>query len=368
MSVEPPLIRDIINGVLNSRIEGSQFGAAFPYTQLTTQEAADGITPGNYGYPYGDPRRRGTGYTGTLDPEDIEGWFDYGHVPTYINATSFSVPGNQTARYLPFNRTMGVGASSQADLRVVSAVFGAVTTVTVTNNDTGDTLPNPMTAVWVQRLTSAQSVGNIRFNANLIAGLEIVNAASGNMTASRFCARTLDSSGVTESAVCLVAVSPSYSGAYLSGGFSSGARAVLYTPPTMSLEIGTSDVARATFPNDASPIGFTSDVAVSRSVAAATISVSGSTSGRLSLRSNSAEVGYAFANSTEVQIGSTTAVPVAIIYGASRAIQFNGLTSIGASTGTFTTANKPGANNGVIAWQSVLTSAGVQGWIPVIGN
>lgn len=65
MSVEPPLIRDILNGSLNSRIEGSQFGAAFPATQLTTQELAGGVTPVNYGFTPENIKRDGAKATNT---------------------------------------------------------------------------------------------------------------------------------------------------------------------------------------------------------------------------------------------------------------------------------------------------------------
>lgn len=323
-------------------------------------EAGASITPtaAQRIHDYGDPRRAPTFYP------DV-GWVDYGHVPTYINATSFSIPTDLTATYTPYTRVMGVGASTKADLRVVSSAFAASkTTVTITANDTGDTLPTPMLAVWVQRNTSAHSVGNIRFNANLIAGLEIVNAASGSQTAARFCARTLNASGVAESAVCMVAVSPSYTGAYLSGGFSSGARAVIYTPPTMSLEIGTSDVVRITIPNDGTAIGFTSDVAVSVAAATGTLSTSGATQGRISMRANSVEKGYMQASATEVQIGTTAAIDVSFIYNGSRVLTFSGANATGASTPTLGT-NKPGSNSSVQEWLTCKNGAGATRYIPM---
>lgn len=49
-------------------------------------------------------------------------------------------------------------------------------------------------------------------------------------------------------------------------------------------------------------------------------------------------------------------------------VAFNGVTTTGASTPGALSANKPGANNSVIAWCPVITTAGAQGWIPIWGN
>lgn len=53
--------------------------------------------------------------------------------------------------------------------------------------------------------------------------------------------------------------------------------------------------------------------------------------------------------------------------GGAAAVDINGVTTTGASTGTFSTANKPGANAGVIAWLPVRTAGGTQGYVPIIG-
>jgi hypothetical protein len=67
MSVEPPLMRDVINGVLNSRIQFSQFGSAFQGTSITQAEVTAGVTPTNYGFPPGDVRRYGAVGDGVAD-------------------------------------------------------------------------------------------------------------------------------------------------------------------------------------------------------------------------------------------------------------------------------------------------------------
>lgn len=322
-------------------------------------ETATSTTPSTYIYPYNDPRRAPSFY-------DNQGQTDYGDVPTYIDATHFSVPGNQTTRYSPYTRITAVGASSRANVRCVSAVFGAVTTVTITTADNGGTLPNPMLAVWVQKTIATEGPGSMVLNVNTAAGQVIVNAANGTLTGARTSWFTLNGSGVADANLNCVAVSPSYSGAYIAGGFASGGRGVIYTPPTMSLEIGTSDVARILIPSGGTAIVFTSDIAVSKS-GAGIISTSGSTSGRISLQINSVESGYLFTNGTEVQTGSITNIDYSILQNSTRVLTFRGGNTTGASTPTVT-ANKPGANAGIIEWVAVKTSGGTNGWQPIWGN
>lgn len=63
-----------------------------------------------------------------------------------------------------------------------------------------------------------------------------------------------------------------------------------------------------------------------------------------------------------------TANQIAIALGGSQALQFNGVTTTGAQTATFTATNKPGSGTaGPIAWLPVLTAGGTQGYIPIFG-
>jgi len=70
-------------------------------------------------------------------------------------------------------------------------------------------------------------------------------------------------------------------------------------------------------------------------------------------------VAPAAGGSTAIGLGNATVAAVAFSVGTN-------YSTTGSSTPTIG-ANKPGANNSVIAWLSVLIS-GVQGWIPVLGN
>ena len=86
--------------------------------------------------------------SGVNDPAGVtaqDQWVLYGAAPTYISATSFSVAGDQTGifqigRRIKSTNTGGIRYSS-----ITNSVYGAVTTVTVTN-DSG-TLDSGMSAV-----------------------------------------------------------------------------------------------------------------------------------------------------------------------------------------------------------------------------
>jgi hypothetical protein len=67
MSVEPPLMRDVLNGVLNSRVDGSGLFSSFPATQMTPAELAASVTPVNYAWPPNDLRRYVTAWTDGSD-------------------------------------------------------------------------------------------------------------------------------------------------------------------------------------------------------------------------------------------------------------------------------------------------------------
>lgn len=339
-------------------LSGADIGGII-YPQSAVELAAS-ITPSSYIYPYGHPNRSTSFY------EDI-GWVDYGDVPTYINSTSFSVPGNQTSRYTPYTRVLGIGTASRADVRVVSSAFTTVTTVTITTNDVGGSLPNPMIAVWVSRNLSAHGPGHIRINSNTITGLEVVNANNGTTTAARFCARTLDASGVANSAICMVAVGPNYSTAYLTGGFATGSgRGVIYTPPSYSLEIGTSDVARILIPSGSTAINFSSDITVVNSTGAtrSKISCNGPTDAMIDVLVASVQKGYLYASATEVIMGSVAAIDVSILYNGARVLSFSGANATGASTPTLGT-NKPGSGSSPATWLTCKDGAGNTRYIPM---
>jgi hypothetical protein len=63
--------------------------------------------------------------------EDVQ-WLNYGDVPTFVSTTSFTVPGNQTARY-HVNRRVKLFGTTMGTLygTITSTVFGSVTTVTL---------------------------------------------------------------------------------------------------------------------------------------------------------------------------------------------------------------------------------------------
>lgn len=61
-------------------------------------------------------------------------WVASGYVPTYLSATSFSVPGDQTDTLSVGRRLQTRNTSGLVYSRISASVFGAVTTVTVVND------------------------------------------------------------------------------------------------------------------------------------------------------------------------------------------------------------------------------------------
>lgn len=73
---------------------------------------------------------------------------------------------------------------------------------------------------------------------------------------------------------------------------------------------------------------------------------------------NDTDTGWSFPGSNTLRLS----------LGGSQAFQFNGVTTTGAQTATFTATNKPGSGTaGPIAWLPVLTAGGTQGYIPIFG-
>lgn len=79
----------------------------------------------------------------------IDEWQSFSGTPTYISATSFSVTGDQTSTFHKGRRLKSTVTAGTAYSTVVSAVFGAVTTVTVANDSGGNTLDSGLSAVSV---------------------------------------------------------------------------------------------------------------------------------------------------------------------------------------------------------------------------
>lgn len=66
----------------------------------------------------------------------IDQWVDSGLIPTYVNATSFTLTGDQTSIFTNKRRIKTAVTAGTAYSTVASAVFGALTTVTVVNDST----------------------------------------------------------------------------------------------------------------------------------------------------------------------------------------------------------------------------------------
>lgn len=81
----------------------------------------------------------------------IDQWVDSGLIPTYVNATTFTVPGDQTSVFTNKRRLKSSVTAGTAYSTVLTAVFGALTTVTVINDSTA--LDSGLSSVAIGLLT-----------------------------------------------------------------------------------------------------------------------------------------------------------------------------------------------------------------------
>lgn len=121
-------------------------------------------------------------------------WVDSGLVPTYINATSFSVPGDQTTVLQVGRRVRTTNTSGLVYSTIANSVFAAgITTVTLTNDST--TLDPGLSGVAYALLAASPlSVPNLP--GSKITGL--ITASGLTMNTARFLGRTTAGVGAVE--------------------------------------------------------------------------------------------------------------------------------------------------------------------------
>jgi len=105
-------------------------------------------------------------------------WNESGFVPTYISATSFSVPGDQTALLQVNRRIRTRNTSGYVYSRISASVYGSVTTVTVVNDST--TLDSGLSLVAYSFLSPTPNSVPYAVYAGAGANVDITSMAGGN--------------------------------------------------------------------------------------------------------------------------------------------------------------------------------------------
>ena len=118
-------------------------------------------------------------------------WFDSGFTPTYISAVSFSVPGDQTSTLQIGRRLKTTNTGGAIYSTITNSVYGALTTVTVTN-DSG-TLDAGLSVVAYGLLSATNPSVPATY-----AKSGAVTASGITMTTARVLARTTASTGAIE--------------------------------------------------------------------------------------------------------------------------------------------------------------------------
>ena len=84
--------------------------------------------------------------------EDAE-WIDWGHTPTFVSSTSFTVTGDQTAEY-QVNRRIKITDSSTLYGTIATSAYTTLTTVTVTLDSGSITSSISAVALGINRVTN----------------------------------------------------------------------------------------------------------------------------------------------------------------------------------------------------------------------
>jgi hypothetical protein len=140
---------DPVNDVIMSQ---ASIGALlYPRTAV---EITDGVTPSDYAYPYGDPRRRGPSVI--ISAGDVAGWFDYGHTATRVNDTTITIPGDQRAIYR-FSKDVRLIDDSGAKTfwRIQNNEYSTVTTL-IMQSDSGN-VPTTISSIAVSTLADTNT-------------------------------------------------------------------------------------------------------------------------------------------------------------------------------------------------------------------
>jgi hypothetical protein len=343
----------------------------------TAIEIAAGVVPLVYIYPPGDVRRYVIGAA-----EQSRAWYCYGHAATYFSATQFFMVGDFTSIYKSMSRVLVLGnAGVTGNLLVISSTFGAGITNVFVVDDSVSPMPNPIVAVSVQVVPDAKGPSVITYDSNYFnGGVYVSNLNTGTSAVGKQLVSARNADGTSNCAVGLVAVPSTYThdggsgaGVYLTGGFStgvSGPYAVLYSQTGCGLDIGTADTSRIGIPKDGSAVVIKTDLTINAGNGATNRSnlvVNGLVDARLAFNSNSVEKGAVYASATEMLLGSTANIDTTITQNGNRVLTFRGGNTTGAATPTLS-ANKPGANAGVIEWVACKTSTGASGWMAIWGN
>lgn len=352
-------VDNISAGVTYSSLTASILGQILWPRSVT--ETSSSVTPTAYNYPYGDPRRSSF-YTN-------QNWLSFGDVATFISASSFSIPTDVTARY-PVQRYLQIrDTSGGASIgRITAAVFGAVTTFTM-SMEVG-AVPNPITGVFLAMGMMTDYPLGMSYDINSIpTGPIFWNKSNGTGAVSRAIIAGGTSGTGSDVGVAIIAIQNNYAAFPYISGAPSGRQIVIHTGVSAPISLGVFDVCKQTWTVGNNPTHIYTDFNVvnNQSGATGTIASIDSIGGtaRVSLRVSGAEKGFLSAtNAPEILLGTNSTIDVSIVYNGARVITFNGATTTGASTPTLGT-NKPGVNSSIAEWLPVKNAAGTQRYIPM---
>lgn len=278
----------------------------------TAAEIAAGVTPTDYSYPEGDPRRYYTGLALTAD--NLRMLWSFGHVPTYVDGDTFTVAGDVRSSYPDRTRLCVMSGAAQTYAQILSTSFGAGITTVETRPEGTSNLPASPLGVAVYRGVILDHMNTVMVDYNQSQVFQIINKNTGTAAATQLLVGDFTASGIgiigTKSATLPAAYY------YLAP---SNPISAITTGLNIPLVLVTHDVSRVIIPGDGSAIQTTADFVVQRTNDAgvgggstSTSAADGTATGQFSLRVASVEQAIYSATTTVASLGTVTAIPLSI--------------------------------------------------------
>jgi hypothetical protein len=278
----------------------------------SAQEIATGITPTNYGYQWGDPRRY---HAITVTNDEIAGLYCHGFVPTYVDSDTFTLAGDRTS-FFPDRTRIAVFNNSgvRTYCQVLSTSYSAPDTTVEVRTEIGN-LPTSPVAVLNYVGVQLAHMNTVMVDYNAPGVFQIVNQNDGASAAVQLTVGDFVASGLG-----IIATKSTTVGTYPGGVYYSLAPNNPITALTTGLAIPicfvTHDRCRLILDGDGLPSQFTTDLVVQHTnenpngSTTSRLTVDGTATAYLRLSVASVEYGAWLADATRVLLGSFANVPV----------------------------------------------------------
>jgi hypothetical protein len=274
---------------------------------LVQTEVSDSITPANYAYPPGDPRRY---HSITVTDEEISGLYCRGFVPTYVDSDTFTLAGDRTAAFPDRTRIAVFNNSGvRTYCQVLSTSYSAPNTTVQVRTEIGNLPADPVAVLNYVGIQLAH-MNTVMVDYDAAQVFQIVNKNTGSSAATQLFVGDFDASGIG-----IIATKSTTVGTYPGGVFYSLAPnnpiAAITTGLPIPLVFVTHDRARLILDGDGLQSQFTTSLLVQQTnenpngSSTSTITVDGTATAAMSWQVAGVEYGFMLVDDERVILGSS---------------------------------------------------------------